>query len=204
MDCPAPLSLLEVRIFPAPLNLIPIERCSPLTVERTEYEVHLAGISRAFRKHQREIDTMIRKRIEAKEDTYEEIAKEFGLFRTAIANRARMMGSKRIGESGSHNRRVYNGKRQKIIAHIKENIENGSLKPGSKIPSKGKMATYFGCSSTTVFNAYIVLQREGFIGDDEYGAKNTVLDRSEQTQPSNAYATVKRLPKVPTGNRRSN
>lgn len=50
-----------------------------------------------------------------------------------------------------------------LVEDIREQIQNGQLKPGSKLPSEPKMATERNCSRSVVRQAYQQLEAEGAI-----------------------------------------
>ncbi len=50
-----------------------------------------------------------------------------------------------------------------LYHHIRQDILNGSLPPGSRLPSKRSLAKHLGISVVTVENAYAQLQDEGYL-----------------------------------------
>ncbi|NLK74583.1 MAG: PLP-dependent aminotransferase family protein [Clostridiales bacterium] len=56
---------------------------------------------------------------------------------------------------------------QQLYTHIKKEIQEGNIKPGTKLPSKRKLSTYLNLSQNTVQAAYIQLIEEGYISSVE-------------------------------------
>lgn len=51
-------------------------------------------------------------------------------------------------------------KYQKVVQYIKNEVDNGNLKPGRRLPSIRKMSEDFGCNKATIIRAYSELERD--------------------------------------------
>lgn len=76
-----------------------------------------------------------------------------------------------------------------IIRKIKEMIENGSLLPGTELPSSRKLAEKLGISRSTVYHAYCELQAMGYLRSKQ-GSYNIVQKRKREVNYDPERASV--------------
>ncbi|MFC0216259.1 PLP-dependent aminotransferase family protein [Paenibacillus chartarius] len=74
----------------------------------------------------------------------------------------------------------------KIMHHIERQIEAGTLKPGSKLPSIRSLSETFGCSNNTVIKAYSELEKKHLI----YTVPKSGFYIVENMYPRNADAAI--------------
>ena len=88
-------------------------------------------------------------------------------------------------------------KYQKVIDWISKNIDNGTLKPGSRIPSENELCAKFGLSRQTVRHAILMLAEEGLL-ESRRGSGTYVADQKADEQPAatrrKAPAAARRVP----------
>lgn len=64
---------------------------------------------------------------------------------------------------------------QIVAAHLRKQIENGSLPPGAAIPSEAELCQQFDCARGTIRQAITALRNEGLVSSGQ-GRRTRVLD----------------------------
>ena len=80
-------------------------------------------------------------------------------------------------------------KYQKVIDWISKNIDNGTLKPGSRIPSENELCAKFGLSRQTVRHAILMLAEEGLL-ESRRGSGTYVADQKADDSGRSVVAVV--------------
>lgn len=74
---------------------------------------------------------------------------------------------------------------QLVAAHLRKQIENGSLPPGAAIPSEAELCNQFDCARGTIRQAITALRNEGLVSSGQ-GRRTRVLD----TVPTQSFGGV--------------
>ncbi len=76
-----------------------------------------------------------------------------------------------------------------IIAQIKEQLRQGTLKPGNELPSVRELADSLGINMHTVRSAYLKLQEQGII-NLRLGRRATIARRKPPADPGRTEAEL--------------
>ena len=80
-------------------------------------------------------------------------------------------------------------KYQKVIDWINQNIDNGALRPGEKIPSENELCEQFGLSRQTVRHAILKLSEDGLL-ESRRGSGTYVADQHAEEGKRSVVAVV--------------
>jgi len=80
-------------------------------------------------------------------------------------------------------------KYKKVIDWINKNLDNGTLKPGSRIPSENELCAKFGLSRQTVRHAILKLAEEGLL-ESRRGSGTYVTDQKAEDDGRSVVAVV--------------